>query len=149
YDPSTGGTFRVAATSTPSASGIGSYTFDDATLLGHGFTHSGSGNQAVLGFGVGASDKNCTVDAKSSTGVVSPVTSFSLVGDAAGPAAPTVSCAPASCTSNTGVSVTLADNGDGTGSGVKEMHYTTDGSDPDAAAPLYTGAFTVSGSATV
>ena len=81
--------------------------------------------------------------------MTSPATNFSLVGDSTGPAAPTISCSPASCTSNAGVSVTLAANGDGSGSGVREIRYTTDGSDPDASSALYAGPFAVASSGTV
>src|SRR5439155_16288261 len=143
YDPSTGGSFRVAATSSPSASGIGSYTYNESTLLSHGFHRGSSGNEAVLTFNVGASDAVGSVTATSNSGVTSAATNFSLVGDPTGPAAPTVSCSPASCTSNTSVSVDLAANGDGSGSGIKEIRYTIDGSDPKAASALYGGSFSV------
>jgi uncharacterized repeat protein (TIGR02059 family) len=149
YDPGTGGSFRVTATSTASTSGIGAFTFNESTLLAHGFHRGGAGNQAVFTFGVGATDALGTVTATSNSGVTSPATNFSLVGDAAGPAAPTLACAPASCSSNSGVTITLTDNGDGGGSGVKEIRYTTDGSDPNASSALYTGPFAVPASGLV
>ena len=45
--------------------------------------------------------------------------------------------------------MTLSSNGDGSGSGVAEIRYTTDGSDPKKNSTLYTGAFNVSSRATV
>src|SRR5206468_2668254 len=81
YDPGTGGSVQVTATSTPSASGIGAYTFNESTLASHGFTRGGTGNQAILTFNVGASDTVGTATATSNSGVTSAATNFSLVGD--------------------------------------------------------------------
>jgi hypothetical protein len=70
----------------------------------------------------------------------------------------TIQCNAAACSSsyyNANVSVTLAATDNASGSGVKEIRYTTDGSTPtasDAATPngtTYSGAFTVSSTATV
>jgi len=149
YDPGTGGSVRVTATSTPSASGIGAYTYNESALLSHGFTRGGAGNQAILSFNVGASDAVGSVTATSNSGVTSAATNFSLVGDPTGPSAPTLTCAPASCTSNTSVSVDLTANGDGSGSGVREIRYTIDGSDPTASSTLYSGTFSVGTAATI
>ena len=138
YNPTTGGAFRVTATSTASASGIAGYTFNDSVLLSHGFTRGGVGNQAVLTFNPFATDATGTVTATSNSGVNSPATSFSLVADGTGPLAPTIGCSVA-CSSNATVSVTLSANGDGSGSGVQEIRYTTDGSDADEVEHLLHG----------
>ena len=70
----------------------------------------------------------------------------------------TIQCNAAACVSsfyNANVSVTLAATDNAGGSGVKEIRYTTDGSTPtasDAVSPngtTYSGAFTVSATATV
>ncbi len=74
------------------------------------------------------------------------------------PPATTIQCNAAACSSsyyNANVSVTLAATDNASGSGVKEIRYTTDGSTPtasDAVSPngtTYSGAFTVSATATV
>ena len=73
YDPGTGGSVRVTATSAPSASGIGSYTYNESTLLSHGFHRGSTGNEAVLSFNVGASDTVGTVTARLPSRVPPPL----------------------------------------------------------------------------
>ncbi len=146
YNPSTGGSFTVSASSTASASGIKDYTFPDVL---HGFSRTtpSTTNPATYTFGITATDTSGDVVARSNA-LKTSSTTFSLVGDTTGPLAPTIGCS-AACSSNASVSVTLSANGDGSGSGVKEIRYTTDGTAPTLTSTLYAGAFNVSSTTTI
>jgi len=68
------------------------------------------------------------------------------------PSVTTIACNGAACASSTystPVSVTLTATDNSGGSGVSSTHYTTNGSTPSLSSPTYTGAFTLSATATV
>ena len=151
YNPSGSrtGTFTVTATSADAQSGIAKLAFP--ALAGA----TGGGDDTTSPY-VGS----YSWDSSTTTGGTQTVTShnqaaltntgtFTMTADTTAPL-PTISCNAAACSAGwyttSPVSVTLSAND--AGSGLRELRYTTDGSDPLSGA-VYLGAFNVAASATV
>jgi hypothetical protein len=65
------------------------------------------------------------------------------------PPVSTIACNGAACTGWYNAPLTVTLNATDTGSGVKSIYYTTDGSDPTTSSPVYSGPFTVSNPTTI
>jgi len=143
FRPGVGGGFRVTASASDPDSGISGYAFP---ALGSGWSGSQSGADYDYTFAAGAGDpaEPNDVTAQNNAGLTSSA-SFTVTPDSAAPTT-SIACDGGPCsggwyTSSVLVSL-LAD--DGPGSGLQEIRYTTDGSDPS---PLngttYTAPFSV------
>ena len=143
------GGFTVTASSSDTESGIASYAFP---ALGIGWSGSQFGASFDYSFGAGAADpaepNNAT--AQNNAGLSSSPSSFTVTPDGSAPAS-SIACDGSSCsagwyTSSVSVSLSASDGG----SGLAEIRYTTDGSDPS---PLngttYSAPFSVVVTATV
>jgi hypothetical protein len=146
FRPASSGGFTVTPSSTDAQSGVASYAFPS---LGSGWTRSGGG----YGFNASAGDpaEPNNVTATNNAGLTSAGASFTVTADSTAPAS-SMQCDGTPCgngwATSSPVSITLS-AADG-GAGVKEIRYTTDGSDPLAGGgTLYSGAFDVAGSTTV
>ncbi|MDQ2982128.1 MAG: chitobiase/beta-hexosaminidase C-terminal domain-containing protein, partial [Actinomycetota bacterium] len=152
FRPGSNGGFTVTATSSDAQSGIANGTFP---ALGAGWsgggTDSSSPYQGVYTFNTSASapSGNQNVHVTNGAGIDSADEPFTVVADSAAPST------SISCTSGCAgwhpaapVAITLS-AGDGGGSGVQQIKYTTDGSDPTSGGTVYAGPFDVSASATV
>ena len=145
------GSFDLTPSSTDSESGVASYGFPD---LGSGWSRTVSGGTATYGFTSSAADPSepNDVTATNNAGLTSSATSFTVTPDGTAPST-SIQCNGASCPngwySASPVSVTLSAS-DAGGSGVAQIKYTTDGSDPatSGTAVVYSGAFLVSGTST-
>ncbi|MDX6448958.1 MAG: hypothetical protein QOD08_1421, partial [Gaiellaceae bacterium] len=128
------GGFTVAAASSDAQSGVASTSFP---VFGSGW----SGSAGAYSFASGAADPSepNNVHTTNGAGLVSSDTSFTVTADSAAPTT-TAQCDGAACSSGwyatSPVAVTLA-AGDGAGSGVSAIRYTTDGTDPTAFSPTY------------
>jgi peptidoglycan/xylan/chitin deacetylase (PgdA/CDA1 family) len=83
--------------------------------------------------------------------VETPINSRTILVDTTNPAS-AIQCDGAACISgfyNDSVDVTLSATDNGDGSGVKNIRYTTDGSDPTSSSPIYTAAIPVSSTTTI
>ena len=143
FRPGVGGGYRVTASASDPDSGISGYAFP---ALGSGWSGSQSGADYDYTFAAGAGDpaEPNDVTAQNNAGLTSSA-SFTVTPDSAAPTT-SIACDDGPCsggwyTSSVLVSL-LAD--DGPGSGLQEIRYTTDGSDPS---PLngttYTAPFSV------
>ena len=142
------GGFTVAASSSDAESGIAGYAFPG---LGSGWSGSQSGASYDYSFNASAGNpaepNNVTV--QNNAGLTSGPASFAVTPDGSAPTS-SIACDGSSCAGSwytSSVSVTLSAD-DGSGSGVQEIRYTTDGSDPSPingtvyAAPFSIGAAT-------
>ena len=142
YRPGGAGAFTVTAASADGDSGIASYTFPSVA----GFTATGTGASRTYTFTSAPSAPLAplAVTAVNGAGQASAGASFTLVPD---PIAPTVIvlCNGRRCSSKpyaNPVVVTMS-AGDGLGSGVSTIRYTTNGSVPTPTGNEYVRAFTV------
>ena len=140
------GGFTVGASSSDAQSGIAGYAFP---ALGSGWSGSQSGASYDYSFNASAANpvEPNNVSAQNNAGLSSS-TSFTVTPDGAAPVT-SIACDGSSCAGSwytSSVAVSLSAN-DG-GSGVQEIRYTTDGSDPSPvngtvyAAPFSLGATT-------
>jgi hypothetical protein len=140
YNPAAAGGFNVVASSSDPESGIAAYNYPS---LGIGWSNSGGSYSFAAGT---AQPSPASVTATNNASLTSAGTTFSAVSDSTAPTT-TVACS-GGCTgwhATSPVTITLS-AGDGTGSGIDRILYSTDGSAPSQ---LYTAPFTVASTATV
>jgi len=151
--PGVAGGFTVTGTSSDGQSGVASLTFP---ALGASWTGGGadasSPYEGVYTYTAAASDPsgNQDVTAANGAGTSSGATPFTVVADGTAPTT-SATCDGGSCagwSTTSPVSVALSAN-DGSGSGVTEIRYTTDGSDPDPTSSLYAAPFSIAATTTV
>jgi large repetitive protein len=146
FRPGASGGFTVTPNATDAQSGIGGYTYP---ALGSGWSNSG-GDYAFNASAADPAEPN-NVHAANGAGTPGPDTSFTVTADSAAPTS-AIQCNAAACGSgwytSAPVSATLTAN-DGAGSGVQEIHYTLDGSDPTILSPLYSTPLSIVASTTV
>jgi CSLREA domain-containing protein len=82
-----------------------------------------------------------TIASRNAAGLIGPTSDISFAADDSAPTG-TISCVPASCSNSAGA-VTVTFNGSDAGSGLKEVRYTTDGTDPSATSGIVGGSVTV------
>ncbi|MGB2952673.1 MAG: chitobiase/beta-hexosaminidase C-terminal domain-containing protein, partial [Gaiellaceae bacterium] len=147
--PGAAGSFSVTASSSDAESGVSGYSFPS---LGSGWSGSQSGATDTYSFNASAVDpaEPNNVTATNNAGLTSNPSSFTVTADGS---APTTSiacsggCSGWHTTSPVTVSLTADD---GSGSGVAQIKYTTDGSDPSPLnGTLYTGSFSLASTTTV
>ncbi|TML67498.1 MAG: hypothetical protein E6G14_12265 [Actinobacteria bacterium] len=139
------GSFRVDA----SSSGADSIEFPDVFVVGDGGSVSGSSASKTYSWSTGAAPLTLSfaVTASNTGGQSDPV-SFTVSPDSTAPAS-SISCSPGPCGGGTGTqSVTLSAT-DSSGSGVKAIHFTTNGTTPTLGSPVYTSPLSVSSTTTV
>jgi hypothetical protein len=146
------GAFTVSGTSTDTESGIGSLTFPTfGAGWGGGGPDGSSPYQGVYAFAAGATipSGNQDVTATNGAGTVSAAAPFTVVADATAPSSSAQcdggSCAPWFTTSPVSVVLSASDGG----SGVAEIRYTLDGSDPSPVSPLYSIPLSIAATTTV
>ncbi|HEX6131114.1 MAG TPA: Ig-like domain-containing protein [Actinomycetota bacterium] len=146
YRPGAAGTFTVTAASTDAQSGIEAFTYPS---LGAGW----SGNDGAYAFTATAADPDepNDVTATNEAGLISDSTSFTVTPDADAPTTE-IECNGAACTtgwyttSTVSISLAALDSA----SGVQEIRYTTDGSEPSPIhGSVYVAPFDVFGASTV
>ncbi len=153
FRPGTTGGFTVTATTADGGSGVQHVAFP--TL---GATWTGGSNDAsapyaqAYTFAASAADpaEPNDVVARNGAGLDSAATPFTVTADATAPTT-TIACDGGPCPggwTTSAADVTLSAD-DGPGSGVSEIRYTLDGSDPLASGTLYSGAFSVAATTTV
>jgi len=149
YRPGVAGGFTVTASSIDAQSGVVSYAFP---ALGSGWSGTQSGASYDYSFSPSAADpaepNNAT--ALNSAGLTSGPTSLTVTPDGLAPVS-SIACDGSSCAGGwyTGtVSVSLS--GSDSGSGLDEIRYTTDGSDPSPLnGTVYAAPFDISATTTV
>ena len=137
------GQFAVTAASSDGQSGIGSYGFPAASP---GWSVSGSADTRTFSHSGAPTDpaEPNDVTAQNGAGLVSGTAGYTVTPD---PTTPTSSilCDGASCSGWHPASVSVTLSSSDTGSGLDEIRYTTDGSDPTpTTGTVYSGAFSVS-----
>ncbi|HEU4840416.1 MAG TPA: chitobiase/beta-hexosaminidase C-terminal domain-containing protein, partial [Ilumatobacteraceae bacterium] len=153
FRPGTNGGFTVSATTADGGSGVQHVAFP---ALGANWT--GGGNDAgapyaqAYTFDASAADPTEPNDvfARNGAGLDSTATPFTVTADSTAPTT-TIACDGGACPggwTTSAADVTLSAD-DGSGSGVAEIRYTVDGSDPLVSGTLYTGAFSVAATTTV
>ncbi|MGB2952711.1 MAG: chitobiase/beta-hexosaminidase C-terminal domain-containing protein, partial [Gaiellaceae bacterium] len=147
FRPGASGSFSLTASSTDTESGIASYTFPN---LGTGWSRTISGATATYSFTASAVDpaEPNNVVATNGAGLDSNPTSFTVTADSSAPTTSIACSGGCSGWHTSAVSVTLSAD-DGSGSGLAQIRYTTDGSDPNVSGTTYTGPFSVGATATV
>ncbi|HEY3183437.1 MAG TPA: Ig-like domain-containing protein, partial [Gaiellaceae bacterium] len=146
FRPGAAGGVTVAGSSTDAQSGVASYGYP---TLGSGW----SGTSGVYTFTAAAADpvEPLNVTATNGAGLTSTATPFTVTPDATAPVS-SVQCNGAACSAgwytSAPVSVSLAATD--AGSGVAQIRYTTNGSDPSPVnGTTYAGAFAVGATTTV
>ncbi len=149
YRPATSGGFTLTASATDAQSGIALYAFPS---LGAGWASSGSGAARDYSYsGTPAEPGAQSLTAQNGAGTDSAATGFSVLADATAPVT-TPQCDGAACSAGYSVtqpvSVTLGATD--AESGVAQVKYTTDGSDPSPVnGTVYAGAISVAATTTV
>ncbi len=144
------GQFAVTPSSSDAQSGVSGYTFPAAaggwsrSIVGTTATYSHTGSPTDP-----AEPNNVT--AQNNAGLSSNATSFTVTPDSSLPSS-AIQCNGGACSAgwytSSPVSITLSAND--TGSGVSQIKYTTDGSDPTLGnGTVYAGAFNVAATTTV
>ncbi|MDX6484081.1 MAG: hypothetical protein QOE95_1852, partial [Gaiellaceae bacterium] len=145
FRPGSSGGFTVTPSSTDAESGVASYSYPS---LGTGWTRSGGDYSFDPSAGDPAEPNDIT--AQNNAGLTSGATTFAVTADSSAPAT-AMQCDGSPCgngwATSSPVSISLSAS-DG-GSGVKQIRYTTDGSDPVSGGTVYGGPFSVTGSTTV
>ena len=144
FQPGVGGGFTVTGSSNDAQSGIGSYAFP---ALGSGWSDAPAGASDDYSFSSSAADpvEPNHVTAQNNAGLDSSPTSFTVTADGTAPAS-SIACDGAACaggwyTSTVSVSLSASDGG----SGLQEIRYTTDGTDPSPInGTVYSAPFDVS-----
>ncbi|MGZ3442558.1 MAG: beta strand repeat-containing protein, partial [Polyangia bacterium] len=126
FDKGQAGGFTVTGSgSTDGQSGIGGYTYG---ALGSGWSNTAG----AYSFDSSANTDSGSVTAQNGAGLTGAGTTFTARGDAVAPTS-AITCDGSSCATGwtNAVPVNIDITGDdGTGSGVKRIRYTTDGTDP-------------------
>ena len=139
--------FTVGATTTDAESPV-SVQFPTVFVSGDGgAVQTSSPFSRTYGWASGASASGAkTVTATSSGG--SSSASFTVAPDSTAPVS-SITCSPGPCGGATGTqSVTLSAT-DSSGSGAKEIHFTTNGTTPTLGSPVYTSPLSVTATTTV
>ena len=143
------GQFAVTGASSDGQSGIASYGFPAAAS---GWSVSGSGDTRTYSHAGASTDpaEPNDVTATNNAGLTSGATSFTVTPDGTPPAT-SIQCDGGSCaggwyTTDVSVALSAVDGG----SGLNEIRYTTDGSDPSPInGTVYASAFTISSATTI
>ncbi len=149
FRPGVAGGFTVTADSTDAQSGIESYAFP---ALGSGWSGTPSGATTDYIFSSSASDpvEPLDITAQNNADLASSPASFTVTPDGTAPAS-SISCDGAACsagwyTSSVSVALSASD----AASGVQEIRYTTDGSDPSPVnGTVYSAPFSLGATTTV
>ncbi|HEY7396767.1 MAG TPA: Ig-like domain-containing protein [Gaiellaceae bacterium] len=143
--PGSNGGFTVGASSTDPESGVASTSWPS---LGAGWTNAGGAYSFDTTAGAPGAEQ---VTTRNGAGLDSSPAAFSVAADGAAPTT-TATCNGVGCTGSwyTTLPVTVAlSANDGAGSGVFEIRYTLDGSDPTPLSPVYSTAITLNSTTTV